>query len=83
VEPCHGGILALNALGVTSDGSRREREGIEKNSKVWMGKYGNNLTFFHVDRHTVLYRHLRSAPSCHCLSAACAISVKRKPQAPR
>lgn len=29
MEPCHGGIEALNALGLTSDGSRRRREEIE------------------------------------------------------
>jgi hypothetical protein len=29
VELCHGGIEALNALGVISDGSRHRREEIE------------------------------------------------------
>lgn len=39
-----------------------------------MDKYGNNVTFFHVDR---MRRQLHSAPSSHCLSAACVISVKK------
>ena len=37
MELCHGSIEALNALGVTSDGSRRGRREIEKNSKIVNG----------------------------------------------